>query len=236
MGAVSVAVVTGASRGLGAGLTRAFADAGWAVATCARHEPEVGEVRVALDVTDATAVDAFCDRAAAELGPIDLWVGNAGILGPITPGRDLDPAALAEVLAVNVIGVLNGARAYIRHRRAVGGGGCLVTISSGAGKRPYAGWSAYCASKAAVDRLTEVLALEEASTGLRVHAVAPGVIDTDMQATIRASSAEVFPEIDRFRQMKDDDDYNSPAAVARFLAELALGPARSEVVLRAPDG
>lgn len=228
-----VVVVTGASRGLGRGLVETFQAAGHRVAACARTEPDVGDVRGSVDVTDGVAVRAFGARAAAELGPIGLWISNAGVLEPIAPARDVDPDELRRSLDVNVLGVLHGAQAYVAHRRAVGGGGCLVNISSGAALRGYAGWAAYCAGKAAVDRLSEVLALEEPD--IRVHAVAPGVVDTDMQATIRATPAAVFPEVARFRGFKEADAFNSPRWVATQLLDLAFGDRREDVVLRLPD-
>ena len=112
----------------------------------------------------------------------------------------------------------------------------LVNITSGAATKPYEGWAAYCASKAAVDHATRVVAAEEAEAGLRAHAVAPGVVDTDMQAAIRATPADRFPEVERFVQLKRDEAYNSPAWVADHILGLAFGDAPpTDVVLRVPD-
>ena len=84
------------------------------------------------------------------------------------------------------------------------GPGVLVNISSGAATKPYEGWAAYCASKAAVDQLTGCVALEEARHGLRAYALSPGLVDTDMQAAIRASDERDFPEVERFRRFAAD--------------------------------
>lgn len=240
-----VAVVTGASRGLGAGMADRFAAACLHLGLCARTEPPVPVaaggsgvevVTAAVDVTDAAAVDRFAREVAERLGPIDLWVNNAGLLGPIGPLRDLDAAAVDANVAVNVGGVLHGTVTFARHVRGRAGGGVLVNISSGAATRAYPGWSAYCASKAAVDHLTRVVALEEAEAGLRAYAVAPGVVDTDMQALIRETSADRFPAVERFLQMKRDDAYNSPAWVADHVLGLLAAPAPGDdVVLRIPD-
>lgn len=230
---VQVAVVTGASRGLGEGLTRAFVARGIRVATLARHRPVAGELRAEVDVADRAAVHAFADHVVASLGPIDLWVSNAGLLDPILPVRDLDPADFQRVLGVNLVGAFHCAQAYLAHRRPLGSG-CLVTISSGASQRGYPAWSAYCASKAGVDRLMECIALEE--PWLRAHAVAPGIVDTDMQATIRATPAEIFPPVERFRRLAEDGAFNSPEWVAEHLLDLATAPEpRPEVVFRVPD-
>jgi len=195
-----VAVITGASRGIGAGLAEAFAAEGLKLGLCARSiEDSSSESRLArsLDVRDRDAVDAFALEVTEKLGPIGLWINNAGILAPISMLRDVSSSEFEEHLGINVIGVVNGSRTYVNHVRKTGGPGVLVNISSGAGRHGYAGWSAYCAGKAAVDRLSECIAIEEADSNLRVHAVAPGVIDTDMQALIRKTPVEHFPMVQR---------------------------------------
>jgi NAD(P)-dependent dehydrogenase (short-subunit alcohol dehydrogenase family) len=207
---MSVIVITGASRGLGRGLVDAFTAAGHDVHGCSRAS--------GVDVTDARAVDDFAVRVGA---PIDLWVNNAGVLAPLGPLGTLDPAEVEEHLRINVLGVVNGTQAFLRHRSP---DGVLVNISSGAAVRPYPHWGAYCASKAAVDMLTEVAAAE----GARAYAVAPGLIDTDMQAMLRASD---IPD----RQRYLDASYNSPAWVAGHLLEVAFGDRRPPVRWRVPD-
>src|SRR5262249_27683201 len=134
-----------------------------------------------LDVTDASAIAVFAAKTFQRFGHVDLWINNAGLLEPIGPLRDSDSAALQRLLEVNVLGVAHGCRAYVRELRQRGAHGTVINLSSGAARTPFYGWSMYCASKAAVDRLSETLALEEAP-GLRVYSIAPGVIDTEMQA------------------------------------------------------
>jgi benzil reductase ((S)-benzoin forming) len=235
-----VAVITGASRGLGAGVAHAFAGAGLRLGLCARGWPALpegpGVVARRLDVTDAAAVAAFAGEVAARFGGIDVWVNNAGVLDPIGPLRDLDPGAVAHNLAVNVLGVVHGTGAFVRHLHDRAGEGVLVNVSSGAAQRAYAGWSAYSAAKAAIDRLTEAVQLEEAGR-LRAHAVSPGVVDTDMQAVIRATSEDRFPAVERFRDLGRRGAFNSTEHVARRLLALAFDPgARPEgVIVRLPD-
>ncbi|HET6952462.1 MAG TPA: SDR family NAD(P)-dependent oxidoreductase [Acidimicrobiales bacterium] len=235
-----VAVVTGASRGLGAGMAARFATVGLGLGLAARTEPGAppgsASVVAAVDVTDAAAVDRFCDTVIGRFGRIDLWVNNAGALGPIGPLRDVDPDGVREVVEVNVLGVLHGSAAFARHVRSRLGGGVLVNITSGAARTPYAGWAAYCGAKAAVDQITRVVAVEEADAGLRAHAVAPGVVDTGMQAAIRATGPERFPAVERFRALARHDGFNSPAWVADHVLALAFAPAGDEdVVVRVPD-
>jgi benzil reductase ((S)-benzoin forming) len=224
------AVITGASRGLGAGMAHELHRLGFRLGLCARSQPalEGGERVVAerVDVTDGEAVEAFAHQVEERFGHVDLWINNAGILEPIAPLRDVTSAALRRHLDINVLGVFHGTRAYVRMLRRRAAEGVLVNISSGAGRHGYAGWSAYCAGKGAVDLLTESVQIEERDAGLRAYAVAPGIINTDMQAMIRATTPDRFPEVERFRQLERDDAFSSAEYVARELVALAFDPSR----------
>lgn len=237
-----VAAITGASRGIGAGIAKVFRERGLRLALCARGEPALpddgaGVLTRRFDVADPSAMDEFAAAAAARFGRIDLWINNAGVLEPIAPVRRLQDEELRRHFEINVFGVLHGSRAFLRRGVDPQGGGVLINVSSGAAWHGYAGWAAYCMSKAAVDRLTETLQLEEASRGLRAHAVAPGIVDTAMQELIRAQSADVFPEVERFRGFKQQEAFNSVGFVARQLLAIAFDPAaRPEgVAVRLPS-
>jgi NAD(P)-dependent dehydrogenase (short-subunit alcohol dehydrogenase family) len=218
-----VAVVTGASRGLGAGLAASFAARGMRLGLCARSRPEPPEgsdsLAAIVDVKDPDAVERFARDVVARFGRIDLWVNNAGVLEPIGPLAETDPGQLRQNLEVNVLGVAYGTAAFARHVRDRAGEGLLINISSGAATTVYVGWAAYCASKAAVDMLTAVVASEERAAGLVAFALSPGVIDTDMQTLIRATPASVLPASDRFRAVYADGRFNSPEQVAEFILE-----------------
>lgn len=235
------AVITGASRGLGAGLAEAFREQGLALALCSRSEPALPEsadvLSVRLDVRDEKAVEDFAARAVDRFGSLDLWVNNAGVLEPIQPLRDVSAEAFREHIDINLTGLFLCSRAYVRHVHARAGEGVLINISSGAAWHGYEGWSAYCAGKSGVERLTECIHMEEERHGLRAYAVAPGVVDTDMQARIRASSVEDFPELERFKDMKRDDTFNTPGFVAEHLLEIAFDPAHrpDEFAIRIPN-
>lgn len=232
-----VAAITGASRGIGAGLAKDFRARGMRLALCARGAtalPDDGDAVLTrqFDVADAAAMDAFAAAAVARFGRVDLWINNAGVLEPIVPVRRLDDAQLRRHFEINVFGVLHGSRAFLRHCVDAQRDGVLINVSSGAAWRGYAGWAAYCMGKAAVDRLTESLQLEEAARGIRAHAVAPGIVDTAMQELIRRQRPEDFPDVERFRQFKVDEAFNSVAFVAAQLLAIAFDPtARPETVL-----
>lgn len=232
-----IVVITGASRGLGQGMAAEMARLGVSLGLCARGDIQgVDAVTARVDVTDRAAVAAFAAAVIERYEKIDLWINNAGVLEPVKFVRDLETEALMQHLAVNVAGVLHGTAVFVDHLRQSDRRGVLVNISSGAALKGYAGWAAYCAGKAAVDRLTECVQLEEDGR-LSAYALAPGVIDTDMQRIIRGMTEEQFPAREKFMQLKRDDAFNTPAYVAREILRIAFDPsARPDaVVVRLPS-
>jgi len=229
-----IVVITGASRGIGAGLSRALHRRGFKVAGCARSHPVEGAfpndegrtIFETIDVCDSEAVDAFAERVESTLGPADAWVNNAGLLEPIGMSRDVDPEAFALQTRVNLLGVLHGAQAFLRRRHRDGRRGTVINISSGAADSPYVGWGAYCATKAAVDQLTRVMDEEERPFGHRVLALAPGIVETGMQELIRKQEEKDFPSVERFREFHRDGILLDPEAPVDPLLHLLYGRAR----------
>jgi NAD(P)-dependent dehydrogenase (short-subunit alcohol dehydrogenase family) len=180
-----VAVITGASRGLGAALARELDRDGWALVLDARDGDQLGRSvqdlahahPVTGDVTDAEHRGALVARAA-DLGGARLLVNNASTLGasPQPTVADLTPEVLDDVLATNLRAPVELVRALLPQLRA--SGGTVLNISSDAAVEGYPGWGAYGASKAALDQMSRVLGSEE--PGLRVYAVDPGDMRTRM--------------------------------------------------------
>jgi NAD(P)-dependent dehydrogenase (short-subunit alcohol dehydrogenase family) len=193
-----VMLVTGGSRGIGAAIVRAAAAAGYEIALTYAEDRAAAE-NVAADVngTGRRAVIVKADVAREEdvlaayaavddaFGRLDALAINAGITGRFTRVDEIDVATLERVLAVNVTGAFLCAREAVRRMSTArgGSGGAIVVVSSrAAGLGSPGEYVHYAASKAAADTLTRGLAKEVASEGIRVNAVAPGLIDTEIHA------------------------------------------------------
>ena len=180
-----VALITGASRGLGRAAVRALADRGWSLVADARREDDLAEaVRGFPDVVaiagDVTSPGHRADLAAAirQLGRLDVLVNNASSLGPspLPPLRNYELGELRRVYETNVLAPLALIQLLAGPLEAAGG--AIINVSSDAAVEAYPGWGGYGSSKAALDQLTAVLAAEEGA--LRCYAFDPGDMRTDM--------------------------------------------------------
>lgn len=227
-----VVIVTGASRGLGAATARALAAQGANLVLNARSadalEALVAQLRaqgahavsVAGSLRDAATTDAIVEAALAQFGQIDGLVNNAGVLEPVAPFGVVDLAAVEENLAVNLLAPLRLTQRALPYLRATRGR--VINISSGAAVRPLAGWAAYCAAKAALNHFTAVLALDEPV--VTALALRPGIVDTAMQAVIRAQGADGMPADVHARFVRDYEEGRllPPEKPAAAIAALAL--------------
>jgi len=227
------AIVTGHTRGLGAALAEQLLQRDIAVLGVSRSRHPTLATRFAerfgettLDLADTAAVaewlagDAL-GTFAAGAGCV-LLINNAGMVEPIGPLATQRASAVAQAVAVNVAAPLMFASALAAlepdaDRR-------ILHVSSGAARNAYAGWSVYCATKAALDHHARAVALDD-NGRLRIGSVAPGVVDTDMQATIRSTSDARFPQRERFEQLKANNQLTSPQAAAQKLVDYALSDA-----------
>jgi NAD(P)-dependent dehydrogenase (short-subunit alcohol dehydrogenase family) len=202
-------IVTGASRGIGAAVARLAARRGYAVAVNYRSSPDaahavVREIEAAggrakaiqADVAHESDILKLFDEATRALGPVTALVNNAGITGGSGRVADLTAECLEDVIRLNVVGALLCAREAIRRMStAMGGkGGAIVNISSVAATLGAPGeYVHYAASKGAIDTMTVGLAKELAAEGIRVNAVAPGLIDTEIHEPGRVD--RIVPQV-----------------------------------------
>src|SRR5437763_2266310 len=223
-----VAIVTGGSRGIGAAAAMVLAGAGASVMLVGRDGMAASRAADAIvarggracgiscDIADYVTIEAMVDDARQRFGNPDILINNAGVIEPIGALAHSDPALWARNINVNLIGAYHAVRATLPQMLAAGAG-TVINVSSGAAHRPLEGWGAYCSAKAGLAMLTDALALETAQSGVRVFGLAPGVIDTEMQVTIRASGINRVSKIPR----ADLAPADHPAAAILYLCTSA---------------
>ena len=234
------ALITGASRGIGAATARHFVRAGANVALVARNAEaiadlagELGQQAVAIpcDVSRYWEVDAAVSACLKAFGRLDILIGNAGVISPIAHLSEVDPDAWDKLIDINLKGVFHGMRAAMPVMRKQGGG-TLITISSGAAHNPLEGWSAYCASKAGAAMLTDCAHAEGAPDGLRVMGLSPGTVATDMQHQIKASGINPVSQLDWSDHIPPDWPARALLWMCSSAADTHLG---QEISLRDPE-
>ena len=215
-----VVLITGASRGIGRAAAEHFVRAGvtvYAGTFSTANAPE-NTIPIRVDVTSDTEVRAAIARIEREQGRLDCLVNNAGAIEPIATVDRLTSADVTKLFDINVVGVLRCMTAALP--LIAKSKGTIVNAGSGAAFNPLEGWSAYCASKAAVVMLSRVAALENAGNGVKIFALGIPATDTDMQVTIRASG------INRISQMRRED-LPHPDVTASIMAWLCGDDARA---------
>jgi benzil reductase ((S)-benzoin forming) len=228
------AIVTGHNRGLGASLAEQLLARGVAVLGLSRSRHATLKDRfpalleeIELELADPTrvaqwvATDAL--RGFVSGAQSVLLINNAGMVQPIGPIEGQAAADIATAVSLNVAtplmlaAAVTAASVDATDRR-------IVHISSGAARNAYPGWSIYCATKAALDHHARAVALD-ANRALRICSLAPGVIDTNMQAEIRGSGIEQFPMRERFEDLKRNGQLSTPEQCATQLLDYAFSDA-----------
>lgn len=224
----TLAVITGASRGIGAGIAAAAAADGATVAACNRTPTDI-EHQLTADLADpaswATFAQWYDDLVAGQAPDRVVFVHNSASLTPIGPAGSVDPVAYQSHVLLNSAAPQVLGDAVIRTARGQGRPTVLLQLSSGAASSPYPGWSGYCASKAAVEMWVKAVATEiDGDELVRVASVRPGIVATEMQAEIRSSEPEAFPNVERFRGLHADGALADPAQVGATIWSFGQHP------------
>jgi NAD(P)-dependent dehydrogenase (short-subunit alcohol dehydrogenase family) len=245
-----VAIITGANQGLGLEVAHAYVQAGARLVICARDEellasaaeqlrqaagqlkqaaeqPKQNSVEaVAADVTDASAVQALVERAVSRFGQVHILVNNAGVYGPMGPIEDVDWTAWARAIEINIYGSVLPCRAVLPHFKAHRYGK-IIQMSGGGATNPLPRISAYAASKAAIVRFAESLALEVKDEGIDVNAIAPGALNTRMLDQAIAAGPDLVGQDFYDRMVKTKAQGGTPLDVGARLA-VFLGSSASD--------
>lgn len=228
----TIAILTGASRGLGEALALLMIERGTPLITVARHNNAALDSKAAdmnspvtqllADLSDPDVAQQTSKKVAS-LIPQGvtrcILINNAGTVQPVSnTARLSDASAINHALTLNVTSIMLMCAAVLDVQTQTGIDDCrILNISSGAGRSAMPGWGVYCATKAAVDIYTQVLAQEH--TGIRAVSLAPGVIDTDMQKNIRSSDIHNFPNVQRFAELHKQGQLASPADTAQHIIQ-----------------
>jgi NAD(P)-dependent dehydrogenase (short-subunit alcohol dehydrogenase family) len=202
-----IAIITGASRGIGKATAIELAAQGSTVVLVARSKKiiednaqvinENGGTAIALcaDVSIYSNIENVVNSTLEQFGSIDILVNNAGVIDPISRIADSDPDQWAKAIDINLKGVYHGMRAVLPQMQRQQSG-VIVNISSGAANNPLEGWSHYCASKAAAQMLTASGHKEYAQFGITVVGLSPGTVATEMMSSIKESGVNPVSQLD----------------------------------------
>ena len=233
-----VAVVTGASSGIGEATAKRLAASGAKVAVLARRgdrlEKLVNDIEqaggtalaIAADVTDAEALRSAAERIATELGTVDLLFNNAGVMLP-APVEELPVEQWHRQIDINVSGLMNAIGAFVPQLIAAAtekGVADLINTSSIGAQNIFPNFAVYAGTKAYVTQMSRTLRAELGAKNVRVSAIEPGIVETELQSHVTDAGANEWLE-----NMKDQIDFLAPDDVAEAINFLASQPARVNV-------
>lgn len=246
------AIITGASRGLGEGIAKKLLQQQFEVISVSRTENNDLKKLAAENgyhykhyscnlALDHEVQEVFLDIAHCifKQDPKEIYLfNNAGVIEPIETVGNLDQTPIIRNIQVNLIAPMIITNIFLKKAGQTSTKVIVTNVTSGAATRAIEGWSVYCSSKAGLNMFTETAALEQTTLGTKntIIAFSPGVMDTEMQNTIRSSSKGAFKDVDNFREMKEKNLLVQPEIVAGALVDLVLsGTAESGKVYHVKD-
>jgi benzil reductase ((S)-benzoin forming) len=229
---MNILIITGGSKGIGKAIAQKYASENFTVFSISRSKTsEVNYQQITADLSNTSeAVKAiqrvFSNLETEKVTSITL-LNNAGSLGEIHTVGNLDSEKIQQTIQLNTTTPLVLSNEFIKLTKKLNCKKKIINISSGAAMSPYSGWSIYCTSKSALDMTTKAIATEQSDieNGVKCIAIYPGVVDTDMQTVIRKTTESEFKNVQRFIELKENNELYAPEFVADKIFKIDISNA-----------
>ena len=238
----NILIITGGSKGIRKGIIEAYQANDYQIFSIARTNGNFvdnkGLTQIQADLIKEEVVNEVLPQIFQQLVPTSIkrivLINNAGTLGEVGRLENLTTETISSAVKLNTLTPLLLTSVFIALTKGWACEKKIINISSGAAQNPYYGWSVYCATKAALDMMTKVIAAEQETieNGVKIIAIYPGVVDTDMQAQIRQSKRQDFIAIDRFLELKASGSLLNSQTVGEKILEIDQQEIESGSILR----
>lgn len=224
---MNILIITGGSNGIGKAIAQKYSSENFTVFSISRSKTSnVNYQQITADLSNSSeavkAINAVFSTIKTEKITVITLLNNAGSLGEVNTVGNLDSEKIQQTIQLNTTTPLVLSNEFIKLTETLNCKKQIINISSGAAINPYSGWSVYCTSKAALDMTTRAIATEqsEVNNGVKCVAIYPGVVDTNMQTAIRKTSESEFKNVQRFIELKENNELYSPKFVADKIYEI----------------
>jgi benzil reductase ((S)-benzoin forming) len=226
---MNILIITGGSNGIGKAIAQKYSLENFTVFSISRSKTSnVNYQQITADLSNSSEAvkainSAFSNLNLETISSITL-LNNAGNLGEVNTVGNLNSEKIQQTIQLNTTTPLVLANEFIKLTKTLNCKKQIINISSGAATNPYSGWSVYCTSKAALDMTTRAIATEqsEVNNGVKCVAIYPGVVDTNMQTAIRKTTEAEFKNVQRFIELKENNELYTPNFVADKIYQLDI--------------